>query len=409
MDKKQINEWSKMNSKFDFNEKFVRQNMKKENKGFQYLLRGCAVLGMCLLVLVSTNPNVIKAMKGSPFFGDIIEWFGLASYEQALENDYIQRIDLTKEENGVTLSVHDLAIDEQNMYLHYTVNFGTVEHYGYDLNIKHNDITLFAAEHTSSESIDEMILSCNQLNGMDIDNITMELIYNQNRMEMEIGIDQTKIAKARVEELHQKFTVKGQKFVVEKVEFYPLATHIYVNVDNSNELEVVNFDFDVLVDGKKMEGHGDTWNYTKDGIVYVEASPYYETGKKEIVLNSVQLQPRKNDLSIGLQAKTVGGYIDHVELVEFLSRDNGDVLSSRFSRIVPDYVDYIVLLQVKDTTNHRLGTVTADSGVNPSFGESYGDMIEIMIDKECLDNVWMTPVKLNFGETVEVNEKLKLK
>ena len=107
MDKKQINEWSKMNSKFDFNEKFVRQNMRKENKGFQYLLRGCAVLGMCLLVLVSTNPNVIKAMKGSPFFGDVIEWFGLVSYEQALENDYIQRIAYNKPYRRVKSDITD--------------------------------------------------------------------------------------------------------------------------------------------------------------------------------------------------------------------------------------------------------------------------------------------------------------
>ena len=96
MDKKQINEWSKMNSKFDFNEKFVRQNMKKENKEFQYLLRGCLITLVCMFVLTNVSQDYVQALQGIPFLNTVNEWLRIDSYNLAKEKDYVQEINLTK-------------------------------------------------------------------------------------------------------------------------------------------------------------------------------------------------------------------------------------------------------------------------------------------------------------------------
>lgn len=414
MDKKQINEWSKMNSKFDFNEKFVRQNMKKENKGFQYLLRGCLITLVCMFVLANVSQNYVQALQGVPFLNTVNEWLRIDSYNLAKEKDYVQEINLTKKENGVTLTVHDVVLDERNMFVNYTVDFGNKEYDMHKIKLINDNNATFYVGTVFQTDVEPMVVECNTLDSRIMDSFTFEVIYGDyERISVDVPIDIKKIADPEVYDMNQMVIIDNQKLVIERLEVYPLATYLYVKADKNNTMKVINVDFEFSVDGNVIETKRGDGYYNGNAATYVNMSPYFYDKDVEIVLKSVQLQPFDNRVSVHLDTKEIKGYTECIELVGIYEKEVGKPFEQSLFKFNPeDYDgtnDYLVLLKGKNANLAKARMSYQNKGIDIYTYYPLSDVVEIRVDKEKLNYWSYFTFEAEIGRTVEVNEKLKLK
>ena len=204
MDKK-FKEWENSTPAFDFNDKFVYQQIKR-NKQKVFLTRILQVCACCfalIFVLTNTSPAYIKATKNIPLLNALNELFNLnKSMYTAIENDYIQEMNITKEENGIKVDIDYMVMDEKSIYLFYQVTKDG-QRLKYTPEEYQASIDLLMDGFTSScelEVIEEYdIIHFNVLSFEEESKIIEEfdfiIDYQENEIIIPITVDQSKISK----------------------------------------------------------------------------------------------------------------------------------------------------------------------------------------------------------------------
>ena len=119
-----LDKWKQANSSFDFNEQLIYKQIKrnKQKVFFTRILQGCACVFALIFVLTNTSPTYIQATKNIPLLNKLNELFSLnKNMLVAIENDYIQELDIVKEEHGIKVDVDYMMMDEKSIYIFYTV------------------------------------------------------------------------------------------------------------------------------------------------------------------------------------------------------------------------------------------------------------------------------------------------
>lgn len=310
---------------------------KKTNKKVN--LRKWTSLAASLLII-----SFIASIAISPAFADYVSQIPGISYfikifsndqgiKSALENDFIEVINISDEHEGIKLTVEGIIIDESRMVIFYNVEAeeekldiylrevefkndkgeGLRASYGYsppqyeekDKNYKGTIDVSFSEETDITDEITMTVeIGANYKDREKRDRqITGNSRENSVIWDREIdGLFQIsfKIDRERFETLKETYiinkeaVVRGQKFTIEKLTIHPTRVEIDIKYDENNSMRIFNFDDLRLVDRKGNEfsgiNNGVTASFIGDHAIRLYMQSNYFKRTDELYLQGSKLR-----------------------------------------------------------------------------------------------------------------------
>lgn len=418
---KKLKEWEQASSSFDFDETFVLKQIQrnKHKKVYFNILKTCFAVLACIFVLTNTSHDYVKATKDIPILNKINELFSLnKNMLVAIENDYIQELNITKQQGDIKVDIDYMIVDEKNIYLFYKVyeNNSRLDS-EFTASIKIDDDGYSSSSHyTKTENYEILQFNLYYLEEDFVLNTFDFLVdYRGNEIIIPIQIDQTKIAKVRTHEVNQTYKINNQELIITKVNIYPLSMEIHTKQGNDNGYIVDNVEFEIKVNGKVrdkdmgIQATGfsrDTGIYDK---TYYVPSTYFLGDDFSVAIKSVELIKKPGIVTYDLETNTFDDPTKIIKEIKLYTKEtlkNPNPYQEGFEKY-----DYYFELQLND---HII--VEEDKGaVSLSWLGHYSDyknddgktVYQLFINEQPQNN------KFTFfptvGEKVEVNKEVKLK
>lgn len=414
-------EWEQASSSFDFDETFVTQQIKRNKHKRIYLniLKTCFCVFACIFVLTNTSSDYVKATKDIPILNKINELFSLnKNMLVAIENDYIQELDIIEELGNIKVDVDYMVVDEKNIYLFYQVfeNNNRLDS-GYSASIELNKDGYSSS--TSYDKTDEYDILQYNIHYIEddfvLDDFDFVIEYKTNKVIIPITIDKEKIAKAKVYDVNQTFIVEGQEFIITKVEVYPLAMEIYTDQAENNTYFVDNANFELTVNGKVRDkdlgtqGYGLSRDSGNNVKTYIMPSTYFLGDNISLTLKSVELIKKPGIATYDLETNTFDDPTNTFKEITLYTEET--LTNPNYHQEGFDLCDYYFELKLNDhvTIEDDRGVVSlAWLGHYGDYENEKGEMIyQLFINGQPENNKFtFTPT---IGNKVEVNKKVKLK
>lgn len=421
-----LDKWKQANSSFDFNEQLIVRQMKrsKQKVFFKRVLQTCTCVFALIFVLTNTSPTYIQATKDIPLLNKLNELFSLnKNMLVAIENDYIQELDIVKEEYGIKVDVDYMVMDEKSIYIFYTVTKDG-ERLRYTPDEYQSKIEIPVEDGSFSSSLDETeeydIINYEILTLVDdvatFDNFDFVIIYNNQDIVMNIPVDQSKIAKKQVYEVNDVIDIEGQELIIEKVEVYPLSTRIYTkqNPNNTHEIKWIKFEMEIngkvrdADNGVRAVGPTDAVDHE---MVYYIPSTYFLGNNFKIKIASAELIQKPGKVYYDLETNTFEDPTNTISAMRVYTKENHpSIYDNSFN-----YYQYVVEVEVSDEMYIKdrdpftwtwLGSQTSYKQ-NKDGNEIFQYEISTMHDSYIHDN--KIEFNLDLGKKVEVNKQVKLK
>lgn len=250
----------------------------------------CAAAMFALFVgLVNLNPSVAAACMEIPLLDKLTEAVVFSpSLQRAVEHDYVQPMGLEETQNGVTVRVEHVIVDQKQVNIFYTIQS---EEYafletrtdiwkadadeGVEAGITFGDtrVTLGAMRHITVDMADGTVPSQMRL---------MEKVYavektptaeepTQEQWDAAFGkapvasfdilmtFDPYFTAQGRMIYPNERFTIDGNSFTVAEIGIYPSHIRIHIDEDPNNESWIQSLRFDIqLEDGTVIGQDGNS-------------------------------------------------------------------------------------------------------------------------------------------------------
>ena len=421
---KKFNEWEQASSSFNFDETFVLKQIKrnKHKKVYLNLLKTCFAVLSCIFILTNTSHDYVKATKDIPILNKINELFSLnKNMLVAIENDYIQELNITKQQGDIQVKVDYMIADEKNIYLFYQVTDKN-NRLSYTPNEYEASIDLHKEGYSagwSTNETDEYDIIQYELNYMEekfsIDSFDFVIHYLGNKIIIPITIDQEKIAKAKTYDINQTIKVEGQELIITKVEIYPLAMEIHTIQGDDNTYFVDNAVFELEVNGKVRDKELGTQSYgparDENTLIetYVMPSTYFLGDNISLTLKSVELIKKPGIVTYNLKTDTFDDPTGLIKEMRLYSKDSPK--PNPYEHLFNAH-SYCIEVEVNE------GFDLESEGRSPfsfSWLGTYGDFKDdngnriyqiIMKGNENEDKLYFYPI---VGNKVEISKKIKLK
>lgn len=420
MDKK-IKEWKQASSSFDFDEKFVIKQMKRNKYRTIFIstLKTCLCACALLFVLVNTNTDYVKATKDIPILNKINELFSLnKNMLVAIENDYIQELNIVKEEGNIKVKVDYMVVDEKNIYLFYQVfEKNNRLSNGYQASIELNmDGFSSSSNYTETEEYDIMQYNIHYVeNEIKLESFDFIVNCKAEEIIIPITIDQDSIAKHKTYNIDQTIDINGQKFYVTQIEVYPLSMNVYTKQDDANTHIIENVEFELKLDGKVRDkdlgiqatGFGrDTGIYDE---TYYMPSTYFLSDNFELMIKSAELIKKPGIVIYDLETNTFDDPTNTFKEITLYTEET--LMNPNYYQTSFHSYDYYFELKLND----HLVLEDGKGAISLSWLGNYGDYVnddgDVVI--QCFINDSSNNNKFYFypivGEKVEINQKVKLK
>ncbi len=181
------------------------------------------------------------------------------SLRAAVENEYVQPIELEQIENGITMRIEYVIVDQKQLNIFYSLQSQSYSHmnatpsisnpdgtplegygmHGSGFNAENGELRQFTVDFTDGDMPGSMVLKCRvHDNGSDVmtASATVDSIQEEVYREPEVistftftlNFDPTYTHKGEVINLNQSFVLDGQHLTATTVEIYP--THIRLNL-----------------------------------------------------------------------------------------------------------------------------------------------------------------------------------
>lgn len=418
---KKLKEWEQASSSFDFDETFVLKQIKKNKHKKVYLniLKTCFAVLACIFILTNTSHDYVKATKDIPILNKINELFSLnKNMLVAIENDYIQELNITKKQGDIQVNVDYMIVDEKSIYLFYQVtNNGnrlryTPDEYQASIDLhKENYSAGWSGDETDEYDIIQYELNYTE-EEFSIDLFDFIIIYQGDKIRIPINIDQNRIAKAKRYEVNQTFKIKGQEFIVTNVEIYPLKMEIHTTQAEDNDYLVKNAKFELKLNGKVRDKEEGTQSYGMTNsllITYVMPSTYFLGDNISLTLKSVELIKKPGIVTYDLQTNTFDDPTGLIKDMRLYTKNSPT--PHPYQHLLQSH-SYCIEVEVNDSFNleseGRSPFSFSWDGTYSDFKDDNGNTIYqiIMKGNENEDKLYFYPC---VGNKVEVNKKVKLK
>ena len=227
----------------------------------------------------------------------------------AVENDYYEKLGVSKEKDGLTVTIDGAITDENGLLLFYSIESdndtefymeGPRLHYGDGKSVDWGSISSSAGEvhnEGNGKSISTGSFDIDLKHPLELNELVLTVkIKKDSKTEEFILPFQLKkeIKEKKTYQLNKTVTIEGQKISFLDATIYPLRVAVHIKMDPANTKKILNFD-----DLRLVDENGEVWNKIANGvsaskisddeaIIYLQSNYFREPKELYLVLNKIQ-------------------------------------------------------------------------------------------------------------------------
>jgi hypothetical protein len=203
----------------------------------------------------------------------------------AIENDYYQEIGLTKEKNGVKMTLDGAITDDTGMVLFYTIHSAKKQGYvtvdNVQLKSQNSEKLPISGASYGSPGLSEGDVTFTGTvefyfqSPLPVKNLELSLTVNGETKEeysFPFTLEKNMVGKKSYD-MNQTVVIEGQKITFLSATIHPLRVALHLKMDPNNTKKILNFD-----DLRLVDETGETWNKITNGITATPIS------KEEMIL-----------------------------------------------------------------------------------------------------------------------------
>jgi len=341
----------------------------------------------------------------------------------AIENDYYEKIDVSKEKNGLKFTIDGAIADENGLALFYTIKSKekqtVLETEGVQLSSQDGKSLNLSGISMGSPLNSEK----GELTHSDMFEFYVQSPLESKKFELKVRVKgknlqedfklkfelKKKLQKKKTYALNKTVTIDSQKISFLKADIYPLRVAVHVKMDPNNTKRIFSFD-----DLRLVDENGETWNKIQNGVIASIISPdeyilylqsnYFRNPKElYLVLNKIQAID-KDEVNVVVDTEKLqilkqpnGGHLSNLRIV-----GNNLYLSLRTKK----EFNYFLFINIKDGDGKKI-----ESNMSSVNGNGEKGITEIGVNIPNLKNQ-TNPISLelsNFPSWIIGNEKIKIK
>ncbi len=272
-----------------------------------FLYRPLAGLAACFalfVLLVNVSAPVARACANVPIVRQLAEAVTFSrSLSEAVENDYVQHLDLVQENNGVTAKIEYVIVDAKQVNIFYRLESEEYKAMYTSPKVLHKDgikeepcIWRTPINDVPNEELRLITLDYYDKevpDGVQLEMLAYQVLKDYQEKEKPIAkftfqleFDAERIAPAIVYPVNETVVLDGQRITVTDIEVYP--THLRVNTvgaaDNTAWLEGLDFSIETEKGRFDVPAGGILSTGKKEGHMSFRADSFYFYEAKEIRL-----------------------------------------------------------------------------------------------------------------------------
>lgn len=305
------------------------------------ILSVAAVFALFVLA-VNCSSKVAYACSQIPFLKELAEAVTFSrSLTDAVENEYVQPLNLTQEENGVTASVEYLIVDQKQVNVFFRLSSEAGKEYVISPTVlKREEINVECSYYLNDHDVQNGELQSITIDFFEAD-VPNSLILQLDVRERGAGrvaifeflleFDPEFIAVSKVYVINKTITLNGNEITIREMEVYP--THLRVNIEESveNKDRLRGLMFYIKTDwGMKFEASSNgvvshSFMETSEVSSYRADSTYfYEADHLELVITGADwLDKSKEQVYVNLLTGESKGLPEHVKFGMAEKTDDG--------------------------------------------------------------------------------------
>lgn len=342
-----------------------------------------ALLLLGFLTSIRVSPafaHYVAEMPGMEKLVDLIRYD--KGWISAVENDYMQPLGISREKNGIRVTLDGAIRDERGLVVFYTVE--SEEKQVLHTNSIHitgidgEELPVSFSGSGDSSYTDEPVKSVNgtadylfseDLKGKEFKaEAEVKTKNGTETFEINFSVENPKVKK-KVYPLNQTVSIEGQKITFKDIAIYPLRVAIHVAFDPENSKKIF-----ALEDLRLVDENGEAWSGIANGvsaqeikenehIIYLQSNYFKEPKELYLVLNKV-MAVDKEDAEVVINTETN----------EIVKQPKGNKLSGA----VLNGRDLSVQVRAGEEYNHQLFAAAKDAegrdlGGGSTFYQSGGD------------------------------------
>ncbi len=416
------------------------ERAKKRKKRKMLVLRpvlGVAAACLVFVLLVNVSTPIAYACSQVPFLKALAEAVTFSpSLSAAVENEYVQQLDLAQTDGDVSVKVEYLIVDQKQVNIFFRLFSDSYEQMSVTPRFFAKDGGKLKPSSTSSDGTkpsgelhkicvdflendvpDGMLMKLNvegwnpygagvepPTANVEEDMFHISETYEENfvaQFEFVLEFDPKFTAAGKEFAVNQTVELEGQKFTITDVEIYP--THMRVNVmddpENTAWLKSLYFyietdygmKFEPVSNGISATGVGDSKSL---GSFRAESAYFYEADSMKIVITGAEwLKKDMEKIYINLETGETGRLPEGVVFDSAKERDDGWILSLKATERKENHHHQIVTAEYYDPEGIMYeirawsSTMVDETGAN---GERYFTE-EVALNGYHGTEVWLTP------------------
>ncbi|NIK79956.1 hypothetical protein FHS15_005130 [Paenibacillus castaneae] len=301
-------------------QKGLEQGKRRASRGRRKRLSlSMSISAVCIMLVITAfvrvSPAFANMVKDIPGFSGFVEFIQSdKSLLSAVENEFIQPINLSAEKNGFKFTVDGILADDQRLVILYTAEGsginGNTGFLKYELKTGDGadvEASIMSSHYPSQDDADSSVPIHDYLDILMGDGIPMperiqfSLLLGEEWLKVEFPIDHERFAGMREDiSIDQHFEVGGQRFTVKNAIITPLQVSLTFEADPNNDKHANHFINMALVDekGRRYEtntGFGDL----NPSLTRHFKSSYFERPKKlTLVADGLHLSDRNLSITV---------------------------------------------------------------------------------------------------------------
>lgn len=353
----------------------LRMRMNKHRRKKRSFVASISALAASLMfvLLVNTSTAFANVVAEMPVIGQLAEFVKLnKSLSKAIENDYVQEINLIAWDGDRSLFLPYVIADEKNLVLflrlpdEYKLEDGEwinifidnmedgktgekIEGYSYSSSgispdtIKDNSFAIiqcYFADGNLPKSLD-IELEMNHESRTAEHKEEETSIYDEYEPEIHLekmgvfkfSLDLHDFAEPIIYEINEKHTVMGQQIVVDNIKVYPAGTEVNFLFSDDNTAWIKGIDAEVLLEnGSVYKGNGNgisAMHYAenKGMSVFIESNYFDKSEKQKLVIKAVRLLNKDEEyITVDVDNKTIEPKVKGMELKQVISKSGNATL-----------------------------------------------------------------------------------
>ncbi len=356
----------------EVSESIKKGSCRKARKQFLYQpLMGLTAVFMLFVLSVNLCAPVAKAFSNVPFLKDLTNSVIFSkSLRDAIENDYVQEVELKQKKNGVTAEIVSMVVDQEKLTVFYRF-----ESYKYknliasskvydesgedELGFTENEMSGYGCQNEQIRSVSTDYLMLNRADNIWMESMPEKVTFRMTVWDRQIFGDKNylsdeilqkdsehimtfdflldlspeNMAQPMIYEVNQTIEIEEHKLMVKDIQVYPTYMRVHVEdaAENASPLQYLHY-YVENEDGERFYNFGNmvkTSSMDSDASMifrFEGESPYFTDSEslKMVVTGAEWMEQEKECTSVNLVTGEVKNLPEYVTIKE-IKELNGEI------------------------------------------------------------------------------------